>query len=151
MAASPVMAVGSPMDRISTSSSPFNRSPVKPALIGAPRRRAGFNLPPHRVSLTAAVLAWVVLLSLLGRRFTNAMSPVLSDTEDIPMTEGHSHLGARILLEGLGPPIYRPLFTCPDGRNGIHVIHTRFLLGQYKVEERHLQALPANLASSSLM
>lgn len=55
-----------------------------------------------------------------------SMSPRASTTLTLTSLE------AKIIVDGLAPSLNPPLFTCPDGRTGLHVIHTRFLLGQQK-------------------
>ncbi|KAL4535420.1 hypothetical protein Ndes2526B_g06314 [Nannochloris sp. 'desiccata'] len=79
----------------------------------------------------ALTFAWIILMVASPFYFNRFVSTSTQSTA-ININAELQNLGSSILTRGLAPSLDHPLFTCPDGRKGLHVVHTRFLLGQSK-------------------
>jgi hypothetical protein len=105
------------------------RTSSQQQLVGG-RRKA--SSPRRRLPLAFALtFAWIILLVASPFQLNKIVS-ISSRSLVITINSELENLGDTILTKGLAPSLDYPLFTCPDGRKGLHVVHTRFLLGQSK-------------------
>jgi Putative rhamnosyl transferase len=79
----------------------------------------------------ALTFTWIVLLRSSPIKFNQVISTSTQSTI-ISINTDKQNLGNSIVSGGLAPSLDYPFFTCPDGRKGLHIVHTRFLLGQAK-------------------
>ncbi len=74
--------------------------------------------PPRRLAAAFALtFAWIILL--VASHFRS--NKVVQEPKVISVNADILNLGSNIVTQGLAPPLNYPLFSCPDGRKGLHV------------------------------
>lgn len=81
----------------------------------------------------ALSFAWITLVALISPIRFNTITSTTAQFSITSINTDLQNLGTHVVTQGLAPSLDYPLFTCPDGRKGLHILHTRFLLGQHRV------------------